>query len=231
MRVCQSCYEDLSTGDNLKYYADLKGVGRERVDELLSEVKLAPFKKRKVGALSGGMRQRLMVAISMLADPPILILDEPTANVDVQGQLEFRTMLGALLQQDRCIIVSTHLLREAHEVSQFHGNVIIMNRGKIIGQGLVDDFLAKYGLVDHIFIDIGKNKGDDMLDAVNKAGYKTAFISKGQLVVPCEHYQKFSVLKSLEAAGVEVGLFRVEEPSLEKAFLEATGREGGMSLA
>ena len=226
-----SCYEDLSTGDNLKYYADLKGVSRDRVDELLSEVKLAPFRKRKAGALSGGMRQRLMLAISMLADPPILILDEPTANVDVQGQLEFREMLGSLLRQDRCIIISTHLLREAHEISQFHGNVLIMNKGNIIGQGLVDDFLAKYGLIDHIFIDIGENKGDDMLDVISKAGFKDSFLSKEQLVVPCEHHEKYEVLKSLEKGGITIGMFRVEEPSLEKAFMKATGREGGMKIA
>jgi|TARA_B100001971_G_scaffold134547_1_gene124345 ABC-type multidrug transport system ATPase subunit len=226
-----SCYEDLSTRDNLKYYADLKGVGRERIDELLTEVKLKPFRKRKAGALSGGMRQRLMLAIAMLADPPILILDEPTANVDVQGQLEFRKMLGSLLRKDRCIIISTHLLREAHEISQFHGSVIIMNKGNVIGQGLVDDFLKKYGLTDHIFIDIGNNKGDKMLDVVGKAGFKDAFLSKEQLVVPCDHKDKYEVLKSLETGGITIGMFRVEEPSLEKAFMEATGREGGMNVA
>lgn len=215
-------YDDLSVEDNLKFYAGVKGVRPERVVETLKEIKLLRFRDRKARALSGGMKQRLMLGISQLSDPPILILDEPTANLDVQGQLRFRELLGELLGKGKSVIVSTHLLREAHEIRLFKGNVLVVNRGKLIGSGLVDDFMKKADLREHIFIDIGKNDPKDMLQVVEKAGFKDAETHKGQIVVPCEHDDKFVLLKALDTAGFTPARFRVDEPSLEVAFMKAT---------
>ncbi len=216
-------YDDLSVEDNLKFYAGVKGVNSDRVKDTLKEIKLTRFKDRKAMALSGGMKQRLMMGISQLSDPPILILDEPTANLDVQGQLRFRELLSDLLGKGKCIIVSTHLLREAHEIRLFHGNVLVINRGKVVGSGLVDDFMKNADLREHVFIDIGKNDPELMLKALDKEGFKEVESHKGQIVVACEHDDKFRLLRALDDAGLTPDIFRVEEPSLELAFMKLTG--------
>ncbi len=220
-------YDDLSVEENLKFYAGLKGIPKERVKETLKEIKLVRFRDRKAMALSGGMKQRLMMGISQLSDPPILILDEPTANLDVQGQLRFRELLSDLLGRQKCIIISTHLLREAHEIRLFHGNVLVINRGKVVGSGLVDDFMKKADLRDHLFIDVGDNDPESMLQTIKKSGFDEVEIHKGQVVISCEHDDKFSVLKALSDAGFTPNSFRVEEPSLEVAFMKLTGKEIG----
>jgi len=217
-------YDDLSVEQNLTFYAGLKGVNSNRVKETLSEIKLTRFRARKAGALSGGMKQRLMMGISQLSDPQILILDEPTANLDVQGQLRFRELLSDLLGKGKCIIISTHLLREAHEIRLFHGNVLVINRGKVVGSGLVDDFMKDADLREHVFVDIGNNDGESMLKSLYKAGFKDSELHKGQVVIPCEHDQKFELLDVLNKDGFTPNTFRVEEPSLELAFMKLTGK-------
>ena len=220
-----SPYDDMSVEENLKHYAGLKKVPFSRVEESLKEIRLTRFRERKAGALSGGMKQRLMLGISQLSDPPILILDEPTANLDVQGQLEFRTLLGEILEKGKCVLVSTHLLREAHEIRLFKGHVLVVNKGRVVQSGGVEDFMKDAKLKDYLFIDTGKNKPKDMLKVVINAGFSDAEIHKEQIVVSCNHNEKFGLLKTLNDSGFTPESFRVEEPNLEKAFMQMTSDE------
>jgi len=220
-----SPYNDMSVEENLKFYAGLKGINSNRVEESLKEIRLTRFKDRKAGALSGGMKQRLMLGISQLSDPPILILDEPTANLDVQGQLEFRQLLGEILDKGKCVLISTHLLREAHEIRLFKGHVLLVNKGRVIQAGGVEDFMKEAELKDHLFIDSVKNKSSDMVKVVKDLGFNDAEIHKEQIVVSCNHEEKFTILKGLSDAGFTPDSFRVEEPSLEKAFMQMTSDE------
>lgn len=217
-----SPYDDMTVEENLKFYAGLKRIPQSRIEESLKEIRLTRFRERKAGALSGGMKQRLMLGISQLSDPPILILDEPTANLDVQGQLEFRTLLGEILEKGKCVLVSTHLLREAHEIRLFKGHVLVVNKGRVVQAGGVEDFMKDAKLRDHLFIDAGKNKVKDMLKVVLNAGFNDAEIHKEQIVVSCDHGDKFGLLKKLNDSGFTPDSFRVEEPSLEKAFMQMT---------
>jgi len=217
-----SPYDDMTVEQNLKYYAGLKRINPSRVEESLKEIRLTRFKDRKAGALSGGMKQRLMLGISQLSDPPILILDEPTANLDVQGQLEFRQLLGEILEKGKCVLVSTHLLREAHEIRLFKGHVLVVNKGRVVQAGGVEDFMKDAELKDHLFIDTGNNNPKDMAKVVHDLGFKDAEVHKAQIVVSCNHEEKFKILKGLCDKGFSPDSFRVEEPSLEKAFMQMT---------
>ena len=214
--------DDMTVEQNLKYYAGLKRINPSRVEESLKEIRLTRFKDRKAGALSGGMKQRLMLGISQLSDPPILILDEPTANLDVQGQLEFRQLLGEILEKGKCVLVSTHLLREAHEIRLFKGHVLVVNKGRVVQAGGVEDFMKDAELKDHLFIDTGNNNPNDMAKVVHDLGFKDAEVHKAQIVVSCNHEEKFKILKGLCDKGFSPDSFRVEEPSLEKAFMQMT---------
>ncbi len=82
-----SLYDNLSVLETLRFYANMRGVKRSRITELLEFVGLELWGRASVGALSSGMRQRLMLALALLSDPPTLLLDEPTANLDVRRQL------------------------------------------------------------------------------------------------------------------------------------------------
>jgi ABC-2 type transport system ATP-binding protein len=134
-------YENLTGRDNLLYTADLnrltKTEGRRRTDELLAMVGLSDVADRKVGGYSRGMRQRLGLADALVKQPSILILDEPTVNIDPEGVRELLALV-ARLSDEQCVTVllSSHLL---HQVEQVCDRIGIFVAGRLVALGTVDD--------------------------------------------------------------------------------------------
>ena len=103
-------HDDLSVLETLHFYARLKktAVDTDHTAAFLARLGLDTHLKKQVGDLSGGMKQRLALAIALLADPPILVLDEPTANLDVKAREEFLTLLLSLKEAGKTLIFSSH---------------------------------------------------------------------------------------------------------------------------
>jgi ABC-type multidrug transport system ATPase subunit len=136
-------YEDLSVRENLTLYADLRGVvGDEReaaFERLLGFTKLAPFQKRLAGQLSGGMKQKLGLACTLIRKPELLLLDEPGVGVDPISRRELWAMVYDLVDQGIGIVWSTSYLDEAERC----GNVLVLNEGKLLYQGTPDVLTAR----------------------------------------------------------------------------------------
>ena len=130
-------YEDLTVIENLKLYADLKGVGHN-FDKMLEFTTLAPFQDRLAGALSGGMKQKLGLACTLLGNPEFLLLDEPSVGVDPISRRDLMKMVREMITPDTTVLWSTAYLDEAHS---FDTSVVI-DKGKIIYNGNPQD-LAK----------------------------------------------------------------------------------------
>lgn len=135
-----SLYNHLSANDNLKIALRYrKGIKSERINEVLEVVKLSHVKNKKVKAFSLGMKQRLGLAIALLSNPEILILDEPTNGLDPQGILEMRELIKTLNKDfGTTILISSHLLDEIEKTCTHVG---IIQNGKILFQNTVDSLL------------------------------------------------------------------------------------------
>jgi ABC-2 type transport system ATP-binding protein len=134
-------YEDLTARQNLRYTAELNRLPRraaeERIDALLTEVGLAAEADRRVGTYSRGMRQRLGLADALVKDPSILILDEPTVNIDPEGVREMLLLVERLRSdQGVTILLSSHLL---HQVEQVCDRIGVFVRGKLVASGTIDE--------------------------------------------------------------------------------------------
>jgi len=134
-------YEDLSVQENLDLYADLQGVGspeREaRYAELMHMTALAPFKHRLAAHLSGGMKQKLGLACSLVRTPRLLLLDEPTAGVDPVSRRELWAIIYRLVREKGIgVLVSTSYLDEAERCDE----VILLHEGQVLGQGSPKEF-------------------------------------------------------------------------------------------
>lgn len=122
---------DLSTEETIDFYARLRRCPADRGDELMQQLGLAAHADKKVKHLSGGLRQRLALAIALLADPPILLLDEPSANLDDASRRAFLEVLIGL-KGDKTIVFSTH---RRSEVLALADRVLLLDAGRLVGEG------------------------------------------------------------------------------------------------
>jgi ABC-2 type transport system ATP-binding protein len=136
-------YEDLSVQENLDLYADLQGVElqkrKARYEELMHMTKLAPFSRRLAGRLSGGMKQKLGLACSLVRTPRLLLLDEPTAGVDPVSRRELWAIIYRLVKQEGIsVLLSTAYLDEAERCD----DIVLMHAGEVLDQGSPGYFSA-----------------------------------------------------------------------------------------
>lgn len=139
-----SLYADLSVEENLAFFADVYRVPRrereERMAELLDFARLAAFRRRRAGLLSGGMKQKLALACTLIHRPQLLLLDEPTTGVDPVARREFWSILYRLLTQGQTILVSTPYMDEAERCSR----VGFMAAGRLLTVGTPNELKAAY---------------------------------------------------------------------------------------
>lgn len=132
-------YREFSVQEFMEYMCVLKGVpggeGKERIRELLDKVNLSDSRGKKVGALSGGMRQRLGIAQAMVNLPKVLILDEPTAGLDPQERIRFRNLISEFAE-GRIVLLVTHIVSDVEYIAS---QVIIMDQGEIIHKGRIEE--------------------------------------------------------------------------------------------
>nr|WP_319495095.1 ATP-binding cassette domain-containing protein [uncultured Desulfobacter sp.] len=137
-------YQDLTVIENLRLYADLQGVAlklrHDRFDRLLAMTDLAAYTKRRAGALSGGMKQKLGLACALVKSPELLLLDEPTVGVDPVSRRELWKIVYDLVEKERIgVLVSTAYLDEAQRCDQ----VNVLHQGRLLAKGRPDEFTSE----------------------------------------------------------------------------------------
>lgn len=135
-------YPDLSVYDYLMYISSIKGLkiafARRKVRQLLKQVGMEKFSKRKMKNLSGGMVRRVGIAQAMLNDPKILVLDEPTAGLDPNERIRFRNLISEL-SEERLVLLSTHIVSDIEYIAN---DIMLMKEGNLFYTGTADDLLS-----------------------------------------------------------------------------------------
>jgi ABC-2 type transport system ATP-binding protein len=140
---------------HLRILAAAAAVDRSQVEEVLGLVDLAHAGDTRVGTFSLGMRQRLALAAALLADPPILLLDEPVNGLDPRGILWMRDLLRGLAGEGRAILVSSHLLSELAEIAH---RVVIIDHGRLIADAAIDE-LADGRSLEEVYFELAGSLG------------------------------------------------------------------------
>lgn len=135
----------LTARQNLELLARLRpDLPLGRIDEILEITNLQEAANRRVGQFSTGMKQRLGIAMALLHEPELLILDEPTNGMDPSGMREIRVLLGQLAENGATVFISSHLL---YEVEQICDRVAVLKTGKVVAEGNVQDLLGEQTIV------------------------------------------------------------------------------------
>jgi ABC-2 type transport system ATP-binding protein len=158
-----SLYDDLTVQENMQFMCRIHGLSRKaaarRIEELLALYALVPLRQRFAGAMSGGQRQRLALAVATLHSPTLLFLDEPTSAVDPENRRDFWEKLFDLSDSGTTILVSTHYMDEAERCHQ----LAIMDTGRLRNQGTPQKLLAQ---LDNRVVEI---TGDNLRQVKAKA--------------------------------------------------------------
>jgi ABC-2 type transport system ATP-binding protein len=197
--------------------ASMVGVGRSRVDEVLELVGLADRADDGVRSYSLGMRQRLGIAVALLKDPELLILDEPANGLDPAGIREVRRLIRRLGDEGRTVFLSSHLLAEVEQVCD---RVAIVARGRMVVTGTVAEVL-KRGAATRMFVRVADPTAG--LAALEAAGLIAERADDGLLRVDTPFAGAEAITRALVGADVYPTELRSDEASLEEVFLRLTG--------
>jgi heme ABC exporter ATP-binding subunit CcmA len=200
-------YDDLSARDTLLFYASLKKVRPEGIDRALAAVGLTGHGHKPVAALSGGMKQRLALAIALLADPPLLILDEPTSNLDTAARDDFMKLLLQQKAQGKTLLFTSHRLEEVETLAT---QVLVLEAGRL---KLVCDIPAelanRLGMTLTLKLIMPEPLRDDALNLLHGQGFTASRNGVG-LRVAVSPSAKMGPLQALLAKNIEVANFEVE---------------------
>jgi ABC-2 type transport system ATP-binding protein len=204
--------------ESLEVAAGMYGVpaSERRSDELLKALGLGDKGNAYVRQLSGGMKRRLMVAKAMVHNPPVLILDEPTAGVDVELRRQLWNYVLELNRQGVTIVLTTHYLEEAQELCD---QIAIINRGLVVACEPTPTLLRRMDTRKVLV-----TPEEPMTEAPKLPGFETSFLKSGGFSVTYQTGQSSveQVLAAIRAAGLHIRDISTEDPDLEDIFVALT---------
>lgn len=208
----KALYPDLTLQENMEFYAGLYGIsGRrreERITELLEMVALSEHRGRLAGALSGGMYQRLSLACTLIHEPRLLLLDEPTVGVDPRLRQTFWQYFKRMTEEGRTVLITTHLMDEAEKCQK----VGYMKAGKMAAEGSPQEIQRLAGLLPVLRLWLTEPEKDAAL--LRRQGYSVKVSGDVAEVFLEGHAMIKEILASVSPRDM-----RLVEPTLEEAFL------------
>ncbi len=214
-----SFYPYLSGRRNLAYFQGISQRGTpDELDRLLDQVGLADRADSKFNTYSMGMRQRLGLAYSLLGDPDIVILDEPTNGLDPEGMIEVRELIRSLGDGQRTVLLSSHLLNEVEQVCD---SVTILSKGKLIAQGSVAELTHSIGKEQVRMKTTDNAKAQSILTGLEWVGEVTC--NDGALIVTAPVERTAELSAALAHEEVYLAELVPIATSLEEYFLQVTG--------
>ncbi len=224
-------YAAMSSEEYLDFYADTNNVpkaGRdELIDSLLALVKLSDKKYSDVNQLSRGMKQRLCLARALLHNPQLLVLDEPASGLDPQSRAELKTILVALRNEGKGILISSHILPE---LGEFCDRVVIMNKGVKVAEGSVDSISEQLGEKAKITYTLIDDSQFDDAVSIFRMNPHVGEIIRDKMTLEVEFkgddLASSEMLKRLMLSDIKVSEVSKTRLSLEQVFLEVIGNDG-----
>jgi len=210
----------MSGRENLEFVRRARGgLSADAVGKALTTVGLSDRARDRVATYSLGMRQRLGLALALVGDPDLVILDEPANGLDPAGIVEMRDLLRRLAATGMAVLVSSHVLREVEEICD---RVVIINRGRLVREGAVTDLLKVSG---QFVVQVADPVA--ALTALKATGWGgTAGLRDGRVLAPSPTGRGSDLASFLSQAGHPPETLAEDRRELEELFLELTHEEG-----
>ncbi|WP_231493509.1 ATP-binding cassette domain-containing protein [Alicyclobacillus macrosporangiidus] len=219
--------ETLTATENLVIFSRLLGLGRaearRKAAELLEEFGLTEAAKRPLKQFSGGMRRRLDLAASLIAQPPLIFLDEPTTGLDPRTRTHMWETIRRLVKSGSTVVLTTQYLDEADQLAD---RVAVIDRGKVVAEGTVDELKASVGTSSLQFRVHDPKDTEEARRIVNRVLGVQSVVSSvsGKITAPMMDADRVTdLLVRLREAGIKLAEMSVQKPTLDEVFLTITG--------
>ena len=213
---------ELTVSENIFIYGRYFGLPNsfinKKIPELLEFAQLEEKKDVKVQALSGGMKRRLTIARSLVSEPDILMLDEPTTGLDPQARHILWDRLFRLKEQGVTLLITTHYMDEAEQLCD---RLIVMDKGKIMAENSPAQLIKDYSTKEVLEVRFGSDKNHEMIDVLRPLAERIEVLPD-RILLYAEDGEK--LLESIAAKGIHPNTSLVRRSSLEDVFLRLTGR-------
>ena len=221
-------YEDLNAMENLLFWGGLYDIPekelKKRARELLAIVELSSRAKEPIKKFSGGMKRRLNIAIGLVHQPELLLLDEPTVGIDVQAKVSILDIIRSVGRQGTSVIFTTHQLAE---VEQACTRIAIMDKGAILAQGTLAELIRIVG--EKEIVEVSGEFTADAFSAIIRQsdgdGMEILSVTDNQAHLAFADSQRIpAMMQHLFAHRLHVSDLKIKTPNLEAVFLKMTGR-------
>ncbi|MFN8475764.1 MAG: ABC transporter ATP-binding protein [Anaerolineae bacterium] len=203
----ETVFYDLGVDATMRFFARLRHTDTERIDSLLERLGLAGHADKPVPALSGGLKQRLALAVALLADPPVLLLDEPTANLDVQARHEYLTLLADLHHEGKTILFASHRLDEVEGLAD---RVLVLEEGKVLDTITPEALRERSTPRVKMTLWVLEAHRARAITYLHQEGIEASLNGRGTVIVQVPSDQKMQLLYSLNEWDIPVLNFEVE---------------------
>jgi lipooligosaccharide transport system ATP-binding protein len=212
----------LTVSENIFIYGRYFGLSssfiNKKIPELLEFAQLGEKKDTKVEALSGGMKRRLTIARSLVSEPDILMLDEPTTGLDPQARHILWDRLFRLKEQGVTLLITTHYMDEAEQLCD---RLIVMDKGKIMAEDSPAQLIKTYSTKEVLEVRFGSDRNQEMVDVLRPLADRIEVLPDRILLYAEDGEQ---LLEQIAAKGIHPNTSLVRRSSLEDVFLRLTGR-------
>jgi lipooligosaccharide transport system ATP-binding protein len=213
---------ELTVSENIFIYGRYFGLSssfiNKKIPELLEFAQLEEKKDTKVQALSGGMKRRLTIARSLVSEPDILMLDEPTTGLDPQARHILWDRLFRLKEQGVTLLITTHHMDEAEQLCD---RLIVMDKGKIMAENSPAQLIKDYSTKEVLEVRFGSEKNHEMVDVLRPLAERIEVLPD-RILLYAEDGE--ALLEQIAAKGIHPNTSLVRRSSLEDVFLRLTGR-------
>ena len=213
---------ELTVSENIYIYGRYFGLSssfiNKKIPELLEFAQLEEKKDVKAQALSGGMKRRLTIARSLVSEPDILMLDEPTTGLDPQARHILWDRLFRLKEQGVTLIITTHYMDEAEQLCD---RLVVMDKGKIMAENSPAQLIKDYSTKEVLEVRFGSDRNQEMIEVLRPLAERIEVLPDRILLYAEDGEQ---ILERIAAKGIHPNTSLVRRSSLEDVFLRLTGR-------
>lgn len=224
----RNLYWRLTPRENLRYFAGIRGLGGRKIesdiDDLLDRFSLLDKKDTMVNNLSRGMQQKVAIAMTLLCDTEIILLDEPTLGLDVQSHIDIKNMLMEIASSmNKTILLSTHNMNLVQDICN---DVVILNKGKKVAQDSVEALMDMFKSMTYEIV-LAENISKEDEKYLSKLGYDFYFVNNGSKIEVdiFDFNEIYEIIGKLKEKGIYIKEIKQKDNNFERIFLNITNGE------